>query len=220
MIVRSAICAVLLAAALPAQSPRQPPAGLLLSEGATLARAPRGPAAARSGEILLPGDRLRASAPVTLLDCGTRRILKFHPNTEFAVTGSGVQSTTGPAPVVERFVAACFLPAVKRTPVAGPLHLGATSMRGETGAAAEGSLQARIDALPAATRDRLVANLKQISGDDAVACLSRAALLEEAGLLADASTYYSRALALLPQAFWIQIKIQELADVREKRAAK
>ncbi len=218
MIVRSAVCAIVLAAALAAQLPKQTPAGLLLSEGATLTRAPRGPAAAKSGEILLPGDRLRASTAVTLLDCGTRRILKFHANTEFAVSDSGIQSTSGPAPVVERFVSACFLPSVRRTPVAGPLHLGATTMRGETGAAADGGLHARINALPGPTRDRVVAGLKQIEGDDGIAWVSRAALLESVGLLADATAYYEKALAQLPSAFWIQTKIQELADARDRAA--
>ena len=216
---RLALLASVTALAALAQLPRETPSGMIFSDGATVTRSPRTAVAARPGELLLAGDRIKAGADgVSLLSCPERKIVKLAPNAEAVVTRRGFDTT--PANLsTERLVAGCFLPPVKRAPVAGPLHLGATTMRGDTPQTPEGSLQTRIDALPESVRESLVIGLKSIQGGDAIAWVSRGALLEQAGLLSDASGNYQRALAQLPTAFWLQTKLVELAEAREKHAA-
>lgn len=206
------------ALALPAlaQVPREAPAGMVLSDGASVARPPRPVASAKVGELLLVRDRVTAgSQGVLLLSCAEKRIVRLAPNSEAVVTAQGLESN-GVALATDRLMSACFLPSVKRMPVAGKIHVGATTMRGDDGDAPPGSLQSRIDALPPAARDKLIEAWKTVHGGDAVAWLSRGALLEEAGLLSDAANSYVRALTQIPTAVWIQHKLVELADAREK----
>lgn len=212
------ISLLLISAAALAQTPRETPVGMVFGHGASVARAPRSSVQAKVGELLMAGDRITtAGESATLLSCSERRIVRLAPNSEATVTAQGIEAAPG-ALTSERMVSACFLPPVKRMAVAGQTHLGAATMRGDAGGDPQDSLDARIEALPAATRDELVAALKLIQGGDAVASLSRGALFEKAGLLSDASAQYVRALAQLPGAAWIQHKLAELADARQRLA--
>lgn len=215
---RTLTLAFTLALAAWAQVPREIPAGMVFSDGATVARSPRPASTAKTGELLLVGDRVTAGSDgVLLLSCAEKRIVRLAPNAEATVTATGFTADAASL-TVDRTVSACFLPPMRRMAVAGQIHVGAATMRGGDSDAPSGSLQSRIDALPTDTRDKLIEALTTVRGGDVVASLSRAALLENAGLLSDASDAYVRALSQLPAAAWIQRKLAELVDARERLA--
>lgn len=205
------------AAVAQAQLPRETPAGLMLEGGGSVTRAPRLAVEARPGEVLLAGDVVTTRKnPLNVLSCADRRIVKLTPGTEATVTEKGLKATRGVL-MVERLVAACFLPSVRRMPVAGPQHLGATSMRAGTQGPQRGTLDERVAQLGEPKAKEVRVKLAQIEGEDAVAFISRGAALEGAGLLADAREAYVKAAELLPDAAWLRAKVIEMDDALLKR---
>lgn len=215
MIPQARWLAVLAAVPLWAQAPGEMPVGLVLEEGLTVTRAPRGGVAARPGEILLVGDKLKAGKKdVTLLSCPERRIVRLPPGAEATAGALGIQSARELA--VARLVSACFLPPVRRAAVAGPQHLGATTVRTGLEDPPEDSLRARVDALSPEAREALRAALDSIEGDDVVAMISRGAALEKAGLMPEAAVAYWRACEKLPEAAWLRRKALEMEDATKR----
>ena len=209
---------LLAAVAMQAQLPRESPAGLVMAAGGSVTRAPRMAAAAPPGEVLLAGDVVTAgNEGLEVLSCAERRIVKLSPMGQATVTEQGLRAKRGLL-MVQRMVGGCFLPPVRRMPVAGPQHLGATSMRAGPQEEKQGSLEERIAKLGEQRAAQVRAKLAQIEGGDTVAWISRGSVLEGAGLLGDASEAYVKAAEMLPDAVWLRSKVIELDDALLKRA--
>lgn len=180
-----------------------PPAGLVLSEGAQIARDGRPAVPAAPGELLYPGDVVTAREPVRLISCGDR-ILGTLPAGHTATVEN--QMVTVRQWQSRKTIGACFLPVVTKGPVGGAKHLGAMMIRA-LDLFATGTRESRIQALDPDSRESLLRNLAALAGDEPEACVMRGALYQRNKLHLDAKQEYEAALKLWPKASWLKTLI-------------
>lgn len=189
-------------------APAGPPAGLLLSEGAEVARDGRAAVAAPAGELLYPGDVIRAKEPVKLISC-SEKLMSTLPAGEtarveiMAIWADRWQSRTQ--------IGACFLPPVVKGPVGGPKHLGAMMIR-SMDAQKPGTRETRIQALPPERRELVLQQLPLLGGEGPEAHIMRGALFQRNLLHWDAREEFEAALRLWPKASWLRVLISAEDD--------
>lgn len=185
-----------------------PPAGLLLSAGAEVARDGGSPAPAAAGELLYPGDVVTTRQPVRLLSCPDNMMGALPAGITATVEAGGIRAQHWTS---RREIGACFLPLVNKGPVGGAKHLGAMVIRSME-AAADGTRESRIQALDPARRELVARHLAQLQGDTPEASVMRGALFQRNRLHLDAKQEYEAALKQWPKASWLKVLIVAADD--------
>lgn len=185
-----------------------PPAGLLLSEGAEVARDGNASVRAAPGELLYPGDVVTARQPVRLLSCPDSMMGSLPAGTTANVEAGGIRA---PHWLSRKEIGSCFLPVVNKGPVGGAKHLGAMVIRSME-IPNPGTRESRIRALDPERRDGLSRHLAQLDGDTPEAHVMRGALFQRNRLHLDAKQEYEAALKQWPKASWLKILIVAADD--------
>ncbi len=197
---------------------KEVPVGLLLTAGGSvLVRANTETAvAARSADILFPGDAIRAgSAPASFLFCPGQTSQTLTPGTEVLLGQNQLKVKSGRLSD-QRTVASCFLPQVVRVAVASQQHYGISMTRGAVDA-----VPVSIDKLPPALVAELAPLDKALAGNpqDIAALVARAALFEKYKLPANALAEYRKIAAQAMDAIWVRQQIFELQEELAAAAA-
>jgi hypothetical protein len=185
-----------------------PPAGLLLSGGAEIARdgGPSIPAA--PGELLYPGDIVTARQSVRLLSCPDSMMGSLPAGITANVEAGGIRA---PHWTSRKEIGACFLPLVNKGPVGGAKHLGAMVIRSMEIPNPD-TRESRIQALDPARREIVARHLAQLEGETPEACVMRGALFQRNRLHLDAKQEYEAALKQWPKASWLKVLIVAADD--------
>jgi hypothetical protein len=202
-----------------AQVPLHRPAGLVLGNGASIQRG-NGPAVrVVAGELVFSGDLIRAAGqPVDLLACGTQERIRLAPGATLQAGESGwtAQAAAG---ILERTpVASCYLPPSPKVSLASQQHYGVLAARSGSIPPPTDTLEQRIHAVPEPRRSELKSALQKLDvalrddPRDAGALISRAAVLEQSGLLFDAGESYRTAAGILPGTPWLRKKVIDIEN--------
>jgi Tfp pilus assembly protein PilF len=215
------ILAILAPAALVAAPPKEQPVGLMLNPaGAQLVRlGNETPMAAKVGEILFAGDRLKSAAgAASFLFCPEKSSVSLDPNSDATLDAATIKVKAGK--VGDRKpIPTCVLPQAVRLSVASQQHFGVTMVRGDRGEdKAQGSYAERLQKLAPAVRAELEKEIepidKAIAADstDQASRLSRAAVLEKHGMKVDALREYRSIAEQWKDAVWLKGKLFELEE--------
>lgn len=205
--------AVLAAGLAGGQPAAESPAGLVLVPGGgqLLRAGTQLPLAAKTGDVLFPGDRLRSAAgALTLLHCGRKETVTLAAQATAEVLPEEVRLRAGAVASRQPLGSSCYLPQMARVLPASQQQYGMSLVRPLPGAG--DTREERIAALPADRRDRLRAELAALAGDQPLARVQRAGLFEQYGLKADAAAEYREALRQWPDAAWILTRLFALED--------
>lgn len=201
-----------------AQVPLHRPAGLVLSSGASVQRG-SGPAVrVAAGELVFAGDLIRAGGqPVELLACGKQERIRLAPGA--ALQAGDSEWTAKAGAILERTaVASCYLPPSPRVSLASQQHYGVLAARSGSIPPPAGTLEERVHAVPEPRRSELKSALQKLDAalrddpQDAGALISRAAVLEQSGLLFDAGESYRAAAGILPGTPWLRKKVIDIEN--------
>jgi tetratricopeptide (TPR) repeat protein len=206
--------AALLPALLFADAPKEQPVGLVLSPGdaKVLRSGSVLPLAARFGDILFSGDSLRsADQPAAFLFCPDQARDSIAPKSDVLFQPKQLKFRAGSL-ASKQAAGSCLLPETVRVSIASQQHYGVTMVRElHPAAPSQGSFESRLQALPAADRARLTADLQPIgNASDAAALVAKAAIFEKYNLRYDALDTYRKLAALWPDAVWVRSKIFDL----------
>jgi hypothetical protein len=201
-----------------AQVPLYRPAGLVLSAGATIERAGQSAAKVQVGELIFAGDTLRSgSTELSVLSCSETARLKIAPGTELQVADGEWELRSGR--VIHREpVASCYLPSSPKLSLASQQHYGVLAARSGSIPPPEGTFEQRVGAVAEPKRSELKNALQRLDSSlredprDAGAHISRAAVLEQSGLLYDAGESYRTAAVMMPGAPWLRRKVIEIEN--------
>lgn len=215
------ITALAIAPALQAQQGgRAMPVGLVLGNGAAIARGKAPATAVKPGEVLLSGDTLKAAGgAVPFLYCPEKFSATLSAGGELTFTASQAQVKAGELSA-RKSVAACFLPEVQKLSVASQQHYGVMMTRAGSIPPPKNTFAERVNGLPADYKQEVQARLAEASGNDPVTQVGLAVTLEKAGLLYDAGEYYRKASAQWPEVAWLKKKITEIEDALLKQQMK
>ena len=206
--------AVLTLLALPGQA--EQPVGLVLeAQGGELLRAGTSlPLTARAGDVLFAGDSLRTpSGTISLLYCPTRSSQTLTQKSEAFLLADQIQVKSGEL-IDKKEVPACILPPVERHAAASQQHYGASIIRDlQPERTALGSLESRLQGLPAAERNALRQALEPVekvlarNPNDQAARVARAALFDQYNLSTDALQEYRYIAEKWPDAAWVKSRL-------------
>jgi hypothetical protein len=207
-----------LAAIAGAQVPLYRPAGLVLSAGATIERAGQPVAKVQVGELVFPGDTLRAGqAELSVLSCSENARLRLAPATEVRASDGEWAVASGKI-VAREAVTSCYLPSSPKLSLASQQHYGVLAARSGSIPPPEGTFEQRVSSVPEPKRSELKTALQRLDSSlredprDAGAHISRAAVLEQSGLLYDAGESYRTAAVMMPGAPWLRRKVIEIEN--------
>jgi tetratricopeptide (TPR) repeat protein len=192
---RAAISAALLLAATAAAQP----VGLVLSPGDArlLRQGSQLPLAAKTGDILFPGDSLTAGqSSVTLLFCPEKSSLTLTPASEILLDARQVRLKSGTL-AGRQPAASCALPLVDRSIAVGQQHYGASLTRAVAAGPPPPPEQPPADLPPAA---------------DPASRLARAVALEQRNLKALAAAEYRKLAEEWPDAVWLKSRLFVLEE--------
>ena len=182
--------------------------GELLRSGTAL------PLGAKAGDILFPGDSIRAAGgTVSFLFCPANS-LQTLARTGEVLLSSGELAVTSGSLTNEQEVTACILPSVERSIAASQQHYGGSLVRDlQPEQAPDGTTESRIQALPEAQRKALLQRLKPVDEaiaadpDNQAARVARAALFEQYNLSTDALREYRHIAETWPDAAWVKSRL-------------
>ncbi len=213
--------ALLAPALLFAAQPKEQPVGLMLNPaGAQVVRlGNETPMAAKVGEILFVGDRLKSAAgPASFLFCPEKSSVSLDPNSDAVLEAAAIKVRAGKLGA-KTPIPSCVLPQAVRLSVASQQHFGVTMVRGDRGEEkAQGTFADRLQKLAAGPRAELTKELEPIdkaiaaNGSDPAQHLSRATLLEKYGMKVDALKEYRSIADQWKDAVWIKGKLFELEE--------
>ena len=193
------------------------PLGLLLAaSGATIVRPGiQTPLSAKTGELIFAGDSVRAeTGSVSFLYCPGRVSHTLNAPGELVFERDQIRRKSGSLSSTQP-MGACRLPTVVRVAAASRQHYGVTMVRGLGGQADAVALD------PTSLAPDVRAELAAIgSGSEPASVVARAAVLEKAGLSANALVEYRAAATLWPDAVWVKGKIFELQEQIAEDAAR
>lgn len=207
-----------LAMLVPAQLPSARPVGLVLSPGASVERATRAAVPVGPGELLFAGDVLRAGASgAEVLVCAEQARLRFAPHAK-AEWKSGTMQVAPGAIVGRVAVNSCYLPLTPRLSLANQQHYGVLAARSGSIPPPANRFEERVEAVEEPRRTELKELLRRtetalrLDAKDLLACIERAAALEQAGLLYDAGETYRSAAGMAPGTSWLNRKVTEIEN--------
>jgi hypothetical protein len=202
------------------QGGRTMPVGLVLGNGATIARGKAPAAAVKPGEVLLSGDTLKAAGgTVSFLYCPEKFSATLSAGGELVLTPTQAQVKSGELSA-RKTLNACFLPEVQKLSVASQQHYGVMMTRAGSIPPPKNTFTERVNGLSAEQKHEVQARVADAAGNDPVAQVALAVSLEKAGLLYDAGEYYRKASAQWPEVAWVKRKITEIEDALLKQQMK
>lgn len=215
---RSLLACILWVPAAFSQVPMYRPVGLVLGAGATVQRGSQPAVAVQAGELLFAGDVIRAGQqPVAVLSCSRQMRFLLDAATEASVAEGEWKlksgRITGEAPV-----SSCYLPDSPKLSLASQQHYGVLAARSGSIPPPPGTFEQRVSGVPEPKRTELKSALQRLDSAlredprDAGSHISRAAVLEQSGLLYDAGESYRTAAVMMPGAAWLRRKVIELEN--------
>ena len=203
--------------------------GELLRAGTAL------PLGLKAGDILFPGDSVRAAGgAVSFLFCPANSSQTLAQQGEVLLAAGELRVKSGSL-TNEQKIPVCILPSVERSIAASRQHYGGSLVRDlQPEQTPAGTTETRIQALPEGQRNALLQQLEQI--DQAIASdpgnpaarVARAALFDRYNLSADALREYQLIAETWPGAAWVKSRLfvhdqkqatESLEQAREEETA-
>ena len=190
--------------------------GLVLeAQGGELLRAGTAlPLGVKAGDILFPGDSVRAAGgTVSFLFCPANSSQTLAQQGEVLLAAGELRVESGSLTNQQK-VPVCILPSVERSIAASQQHYGGSLVRDlAPEQTAEGTTESRIEALPEGQRNALLPQLQRV--DQAIAAdlgnqaarVARAALFEQYKLSTDALQEYRLIAETWPEAAWVKSRL-------------
>ena len=190
--------------------------GLVIeAEGGELLRAGTSlPLGLKAGDVLLPGDSVRAAGgTVSFLFCPANSSQTLAQQGEVLLAADELRVKSG-ALTNEQKVPVCILPSVERSIAATRQHYGGSLVRDlQPEQTLVGTEQTRIQGLPQSQREALLQELERV--DQAIAAspgnpaarVARAALFDRYNLSADALREYRLIGETWPNAAWVKSRL-------------
>lgn len=210
-------CALWVPAAF-SQVPMYRPVGLILGAGASVQRGSQPAVRAQAGELLFAGDVIRAGAEsVAVLSCSQKTRFRLAPASE-AVVAEGDWALKSGSIADRSSVDSCYLPESPKLSLASQQHYGVLAARSGSIPPPAGTFEQRVGSVPEPKRSELKTALQRLDSAlrqdprDAGSHISRAAVLEQSGLLYDAGESYRTAAVMMPGASWLRRKVIEIEN--------